>query len=246
MYNYKIELSYDGTDFFGWQETAFGNSVEGFLKQALQKILQENIMIQAASRTDRGVHAKAQVVNFFLKKQCDTFALKRGLNALLPSTIRVHTIEEMALSFHPTMDATLKEYHYHITLGPFQNPIDRLYAWHIIKPLNIKKIEGAIPYFLQEKDFSSFCNMRKDIEKTPKITQITDISLDLKGEKLIFIVSGKRFLYKMVRNVVGTLVGVGEERIDLPEIPLIFEKKERKWAGLTAPAHGLFLMKVYY
>lgn len=246
LHNIKLVISYDGTDFFGWQKTSSGSSVESILTCALEQILQEKIQLQAASRTDRGVHANGQVVNFFSSKDFDMQTLHRGLNAVLPPTIRVKLIEEMDLSFHPTLDAIGKEYHYNICSGPIQGPYQRLYSWHVYEPLNLKKIEEAIPFFLGEKDFSFLCNVRKNIENAAKVTEIFNISTVVSDNGLRFIISGKRFLYKMVRNIVGTLVTVGKGKMEPQDISLLFEKKDRKLAPLTAPAHGLFLIKIIY
>lgn len=245
-FNIKLVLAYDGSDFFGWQETFEGQTIEGSLRKILQDILQENIQLQAASRTDAGVHAEGQVVHFFTQKKLDLERLQKSLNALLPATIRVMDVENKELSFHPTLDNIGKEYHYHVYHGKILPPKERITCWHIYKELSLDLMEMAIPAFLGKKDFSAFCNV-SNIEKANKEAHLFEISLISESRcKLKIVVRGDNFLYKMVRNIVGTLISVGKNEIAVQSIPLLFEKKDRKLAAMTAPAHGLTLMKIFY
>lgn len=233
---YKAILTYDGTNYFGWQKTVSGPSIQEEVQKAIERISQEQVCPEAASRTDRGVHAEAQVIQFALKKEFEPRQLARGLNAVLPSDIRIKEI--CFCNFHPTLDAISKEYHYHLTLGPVQDPTRRLYTWHIHTPLDLEKIEKASAYLIGNHDFTSFAN---EEEKDPVCTVE---SIEFKEGR--FQIKGNRFLYKMVRNIVGTLVYVGAGKILADQIPSILNAKDRKKAGITAPAHGLYLHQVFY
>ncbi len=232
---FKAILTYDGTRYFGWQKTKNGPAIQGELEKAIALVTGESTMPEAASRTDRGVHAKAQVVQFALKNQVQPHRLQRALNALLPSDIRV--LEMVLEEFHPTLDAKCKEYHYNLDIGPVQDPIRRLYSWHFYYPIDLVKMKIATLDLIGTHDFTAFSNIE---EKNP-ICTVESIIFD--GH---FVVKGNRFLYKMVRNIVGTLVYIGCGKLPPGCIPEILQSKDRKKAGVTAPAHGLYLHEVFY
>jgi tRNA pseudouridine38-40 synthase len=243
MFNHKLLLAYEGTHYLGWQRTKMGPSIEEALEKALFQIFHSPILLQAASRTDAGVHAKGQVVNFFLKQERDLDRLQRSLNALLPSDISVLKIERVAPSFHPTLDVLGKEYRYFVCNSNAQLPFHRTSSWHFPYPLNIDKMRSAAVHLIGTKDFSAFSNVR--IEKG--IRTLTALTIDsIEEGRLSFSIQGDHFLYKMVRNLVGTLVYVGCGKIKEEELPAILESRERARAGITAPAHGLTLYKVFY
>lgn len=231
---YKAILSYDGTSYFGWQKTKAGPSIQEELEQALCKITGERVIPEAASRTDRGVHAEAQVVQFSLKKEMPLHRLQRGLNAILPPSIRILRISYE--NFHPTLDALGKEYNYKLDLNPVQDPTQRLYSWHIHYELDFSKIEQAAQCLIGTHDFSAFAN------EPPKDPICTIESIVF--SQSLFKIIGNRFLNKMVRNLVGTLVYIGSDK--LQEMDAILTSKDRKRAGVTAPAHGLYLHQVFY
>jgi len=233
---YKGLLCYDGTNYFGWQKTAFGPSIQEEIEKAIFHITGEKVTPEAASRTDRGVHARGQVIQFALEKAKEPKSLLRGLNAVLPPDIRL--LDIMACEFHPTLDAIVKEYHYLLCLNSVQSPMERLYSWHIPQPLDIGKIEKAIPFLLGTQDFSAFANEQ---EKNPMCTLD---SIYLNGDH--FQIQGNRFLYKMVRNIVGTLVDIGKKGLPADYIPALLASRDRKKAGVTAPARGLYLHQVHY
>ncbi|WP_194848035.1 tRNA pseudouridine(38-40) synthase TruA [Candidatus Neptunochlamydia vexilliferae] len=243
--NIKLVIAYDGTDFFGWQESSDGPSIEGTLREVLEKIYQEPMTLQAASRTDAGVHAEGQVVNYRTEKKKELSRLKISLNQLLPKTIRVTSLEEVDDTFHPTLDNVGKEYHYHLSLGGVASPFHRHIAWHIHTPLDIARMKEAAPLFIGTHDFATFANA---CDPKPKKTIRTLTSLEIKEEcpLLQIAVRGTNFLYKMVRNIVGTLVYIGQGKLSLEEARLLIEKKDRTLAGPAAPAHGLTLKKVFY
>ncbi len=243
MRNLKAIIAYSGTDYFGWQKTRMGPSIEETLENALKQILQEPLTLQAASRTDRGVHAEGQVINFLTSKEIDLYKLKRALSGLLPRTIAIRSLEEAPLPFHPTLDCCGKEYHYYVCNTPFQLPFLRHTSWHFHTPLDIDKMVEASAHLTGRHDFSAFTNIR--LEDAIREVERIDIHA-LPGGRLRFEVEGPNFLYKMVRNIVGTLVYVGCQKLQPEELPRILAEKDRRLAGITAPAHGLFLNKVIY
>lgn len=246
--NVKLILAYDGTGFLGWQKTNEGMSIEETLQNALQTILQEEVILQAAGRTDAGVHAKGQVVNFkYFKNQVNLSKLSYSLNCLLPKSIAVLEVEEALESFHPTLDSQGKIYHYEVCLGKTQLPHQRLYSWHIPYPIDIAAMEQASQVFIGKHDFSAFCNVKKNEAYKDKVRIVSRIDLvKLPDNRLRIEIEGTNFLYKMVRNIVGTLVYVGIGKITCEEIHNILKGQDRKKAGITAPAHGLSLFKVIY
>jgi len=248
MHNLKLIVAYDGTAYFGWQKTEARPSVEAALQVVLERILQHPVSLQAASRTDAGVHAQAQVVNFSTPKEgLDFGKLRAGLNGLLPPDISVLSVEAMPTSFHPTLDCRGKEYRYFLCLDRVQFPHHRLYSWHIPHPLNIESMRRAVPFLTGQRDFSAFCNARKGTPYADRVREVQWIELiPLEGRRLCFRISGNHFLYKMVRNLVGTLVAIGRGKIHPEEIPAIMQAGLRCAVGVTAPAHGLFLHEVFY
>jgi tRNA pseudouridine38-40 synthase len=248
MHNVKLTIAYDGTAFLGWQKTRMGRSVEEVLQQVLEQILQEKICLQAASRTDAGVHARGQIVNFLTSKE--NLRLEKllvSLNSLLPEDVAVMAVEEVPLQFHPTLHCQSKEYHYWVCYGQAQLPQQRFYSWHYPHRLDLAAMREAALLFIGERDFSAFCNFKKNSRYHSFSRQIWQLDiLDFPDKQLCFKIRGNHFLYKMARNIVGTLVYVGITKIALEEIPIIFSTQDRTKAGITAPAHGLCLYRVYY
>ena len=243
-----MTVAYDGTNFLGWQKTKMGPSIEEALQLALEQILQEKIELQAASRTDAGVHAQGQIVNFFTSKaEIVLSKLLIGINSLIPNSIAVMTIEKATEHFHPSLDCQSKEYHYLVCNGSAQLPQRRFYSWHYPHLLDLIAMRKAAEMFIGEHDFSSFCNAKKNSSYKTFIRRMHSIEiLDSADCQLYFKIKGNNFLYRMVRNIIGTLVYVGVGKILLKEIPEIFAHHNRTQAGVTAPAHGLCLHKVFY
>lgn len=246
MRNLKLLLAYDGTSYLGWQKNGEIPTIERSLELALFQILRESVELQAASRTDAGVHALGQVVNFRTNHPISLRKLIGGLNGVLPDSIRVLTAEEMPDPFHPTLDNRGKIYLYQICCSAFQLPFYRTLSWHVPTRLDLKAMQEAIPHLLGSHDFSSFCNERS-LWTRPTECNLEEILLIPQAhQRLHLLIKGDHFLYKMVRNLVGTLVAVGLHQLASDEIPLILEKKERAAAGVTAPAHGLSLKEVLF
>jgi len=246
--NIRLVIAYDGTRYYGWQKTATGPSVEQTMEEVLEKILQHDVVLQAASRTDAGVHAEGQVVNFHTQNEAaDLSRLLVSLNQLLPGDIAVLTIEKAEDKFHPTLDAVSKEYHYEICSGHARNPVYRHYSWHVHYPLDVEAMRKGAEALIGEHDFSAFCNVKKNEETSDFIRRIDEIEIiELPKNRLRISIKGNRFLYRMARNIVGTLLYVGRQKIANSDVATILKGKKRIEAGVTAPAHGLKLYRVNY
>jgi len=246
--NYKLTIAYDGTRYLGWQDNNSGPSIEGSLCGAIGRILQETITLQAASRTDGGVHASGQVVNFITEKEilCIT-KFQRSINALLPCDISLRSMEAVPLDFHPTVQCKMKEYHYTVSFCSIQLPENRLYSWHYPYPLDLVKMRRAALYFIGRHDFIAFSNKKISEEYTTTVREVQRLDIiELPNEQLRFEIEGAHFLYKMVRNIVGSIVYIGCNKVDSDLIPHILKTRDRKQAGVTAPSHGLCLKKIIY
>ncbi len=248
MDNIKLTIAYDGTGYLGWQKTSMGPSIEETLQGILEKILQEKIVLQASSRTDAGVHAQGQIVNFFTHKE--TLDLQRfviSLNQLLPKDIAILHAERMAENFHPTLDVTKKCYHYTICMGHAQLPQHRFYSWHYPHALNVEAMRKGAAYFIGEHDFSSFCNFKKNSRYQHYVRTLYRVEvIPFEEERLRIEIEGDHFLYKMARNIAGTLAYIGNGKLDPTNVPMILQGHDRTKAGMTAPAHGLTLYSIHY
>lgn len=242
MKNLKVTLSYDGTNYFGFQKTKFGPSIEEEIEKALFTLFKQKFKIQAASRTDKNVHAKKQVANFFIENEIDLDLLKYKLNCLIPKDIRILDLESVNTDFHPTLNCIKKHYQYNICQDLFQLPHKRFYSWHIHQILDLDKMKHASNIFLGNHNFLAFSNRQ---EKNP-IREIYNIDIVKENNQISISVVGNSFLYKMVRNIVGALVEIGKEKITISDLKKILESKNRKKPFITAPAHGLFLYDLFY
>ncbi len=230
-------LSYEGTSYLGWQKTKEGPSIEGALEKALCTLLSYTPKLFAASRTDSGVHATNQVVNFFVKEVPNRFIY--SINCLLPKSIRAIHLEEAPKDFNATFDSIKKQYLYQICTSLIQSPFKRLTSWHYPHPLDLEAMRLASIHLIGEHDFSSFANSGAHEDKIRYIESI-EISNDF------FLITGKSFLYKMVRNIVGTLVYVGANKFNPTFMKELLHSRNRSLGGPSAPAHGLTLNRVFY
>ncbi|MGD2091496.1 MAG: tRNA pseudouridine(38-40) synthase TruA [Candidatus Aminicenantes bacterium] len=242
--NYKIIVHFDGTDYSGWQYQAPPErTIQGELIRALKIIAKKRVVVTGSSRTDAGVHSTGLTANFHLRIKIAAESLQRALNALLPEDIRVVSCEILDKSFNARFSAKSKTYIYRIFFGQVCSPFAYRYMTHIPYPLNLRKMRKAVPYFIGEKNFSSFTS---DEPQKNRIREISAFTMRVKGEEITFTISGKSFLRYMVRNIVGTIIDVGRGKIDLKDIPAIFAAKDRRKGGQTAPPRGLTLVKVEY
>ncbi len=241
MNNIQLIVAYDGKEYFGFQKAAGKPTIQEALEKAIAIPLQHPVKVQGASRTDRGVHAQGQVVQFFTKRALDEGKFQASLNRLLPSDIRVVSVEKVAPSFHPSLDAVEKTYRYQVSTKPILLPHERLYYWHFPKKM-VQDMQAAIPLFLGEKNYQAFST---EIAENP-LCNVTAIAIEEKKGLYTLKITANRFLYKMARTIAGTLLYFGAGRIDLKEIAHLFIKTDRKSAGMSAPALGLTLETITY
>ncbi|MBI5346301.1 MAG: tRNA pseudouridine(38-40) synthase TruA [Chlamydiae bacterium] len=244
---YKMTLSYDGTNYCGWQIQKDRKSIQHLIQDFLKMILSEDIELIGASRTDAGVHALEQVAHFLTSKEIDASRIVYSLNGLLAKDIRINKIEREKPSFHARYSAIGKIYHYNICLSYYQNPINRFYSLHVRRKLDMELLKTAAKFFIGTHDFTSFANKSDEgaAKRNPiKTIKRIDIIETIDGIRLEF--EGDGFLYKMIRNIVGTILDIASKKIALENLNKILLAKDRKLAGKTAPALGLFLVKVIY
>jgi len=210
-------------------------------------IVREKVRIVGSGRTDAGVHAVAQVAHFRCHNPLDTDRCLRSLNGLLPKDLRIRSMSLEAAAFHAQYSATGKVYHYHLDLGIVPCPFRRRYSYHIRRTVDIDLLQAAAALVIGTHDFSAFTHAaRQGPAAVNAIRTLHHLNVmeEVGGVRLEFEANG--FLYKMVRNIVGTLVEVATRKREVADIPEILASRDRRYAGKTAPPHGLFLMKVHY
>lgn len=247
MNNYKLIIAYDGTEYGGWQIQPNATSIQELISNAIETILQHPVTLIGSGRTDAGVHALGQVAHFKCEKDLDLIRFLGSLNGLLPRDIRILSIEKVPLDFHAQRSALSKAYHYHLCLERVQDPFRRLYSLHVRENIDTELMRKAALYFVGTLDFTSFSNESDEgsASKNP-VRTISRLDIIPEGGGLRIEIEADGFLYKMVRNIVGTLLEVARGKRDHTDIPRIFSAKDRRQAGQAAPAHGLFLAKVKY
>lgn len=244
---YKLTIAYDGTAYGGWQVQNNSTAIQTLIEHALKTTLRQEIRIIGSGRTDAGVHALAQVAHFTYTAPFDLFRLRLSLNALLPEDIRICTIEPVPEDFHARFSARSKEYHYHLHLDRVLDPFKRRYSAHILHPVDLHLLEETSRAFVGKHDFTSFANTTEDGTAASDAVRTLfrlDVVPEPGGCRLEF--EGDGFLYKMVRNITGTLLDVAAGNFQPDDIPKIFAAKDRRAAGRAAPPEGLFLIKVSY
>ena len=242
MKRVKLTIAYDGTNYCGWQIQPNGITIEEVINKALQKLTGEPILVIGASRTDSGVHAMGNVAVFDTETTIPPERIAMALNQRLPEDIVIIKSEEVALDFHPRYCDCSKTYEYHIINTRIPIPTKRLTNYFVSYNLNLDHMREAASYLVGEHDFVSFCNVRTDVENTVRAITALDIIED--GNEITIRITGNGFLYNMVRIIVGTLIRVGRGFYTPEKVKEILEAKDRKAAGVTAPAHGLMLMEI--
>lgn len=244
MKRVKLTIAYDGTNYCGWQIQPNGITIEEVLNKALRKLTGEEITVIGASRTDSGVHAMGNVAVFDTETTIPAEKIAMALNQRLPEDIVITTSEEVPLDFHPRYCDCSKTYEYHIMNTQIPIPTKRLTNYFVSYVLDLEKMRKAASYLVGEHDFVSFCNVRTDVEST--VRTITALDILQNGEEITIRITGNGFLYNMVRIIVGTLIRVGRGFYEPEKVKEILDAKDRKAAGVTAPAHGLMLMEINY
>ncbi|NSL52559.1 tRNA pseudouridine(38-40) synthase TruA [Calidifontibacillus erzurumensis] len=245
MKRLKCTIEYDGTNFSGFQIQPNGRTIQGDFEKVLKTIHKGmDIRIYSSGRTDAGVHARGQVIHFDSPLVIPTERWERALNALLPNDIAVKTVEEVDPDFHARFQVRKKEYRYFLLTQKTRDVFSRNYSYHFPYPLDLERMRAGAGYLTGTHDFTSFCSAKTEIED--KIRTIEEIDIIEDGQKIVFRFIGNGFLYNMVRIIVGTLLQVGQGKLEPIDIKFILEKKDRTLAGETAPPHGLYLWQVWY
>ncbi|WHY00898.1 tRNA pseudouridine(38-40) synthase TruA [Neobacillus sp. DY30] len=245
MNRFKCIISYDGSGFSGYQVQPNKRTVQSQIETVLAKIHKgSHVKISASGRTDAGVHAKGQVIHFDSPLSIPEDNWEAAINSMLPEDVSVLSVEKVDSSFHARFDASGKEYRYFLYQSSKRDPFQRHYAYHYPYPLNLAAMREACAYLLGTHDFSSFCSAKTEVED--KVRTIETIEIHQEEERLCFRFVGNGFLYNMVRILVGTLLEVGAGKRRPEELVETLEKRDRRYAGKTAPGQGLYLWKVYY
>jgi tRNA pseudouridine38-40 synthase len=242
----KLTVAYDGTAYAGWQVQPNGPTIQAKLEEVLARILQEPVRVRAAGRTDAGVHAREQIVDFADAGARDLGTIVHGGNALLPPDIRILSASVVPETFDAMRHATEKEYRYFLFLSPVDSPFLSRYAWHIEKPLDLVAVRQGLSHLVGEHDFTSFrgqgCTAKSPVRT---IFRAEVAPHDVPGLFSIDV-AGAGFLRHMVRNIVGTVMNAGKGKHSADHVGEILRARDRSAAGVNAPPHGLFLWRVAY
>jgi tRNA pseudouridine38-40 synthase len=251
MRNIKLLIAYDGTNFGGWQKQKNAPTIQEEIERRLAIILDGPIVLLGAGRTDAGVHARGMVANFKTVKSIGCEALRRGLNALLPLSIRILSADEAPADFHARFSARAKTYVYSLCTGPILLPTERLYVFHFPYPLRLDLIRECLDSITGSHDFASFeLAGSRDTSRTDgrgSIRTILAAEIHATGnDHYRFHITGDGFLRQMVRILVGTILEVGKGKIGFDDFRRIVTARDRAHAGPPAPAHGLSLQEIFY
>lgn len=247
MTNYKMIMSYDGTNFHGFQRQNELRTVQGTVEKALKKMTKgKDITIQGSGRTDAGVHALGQVISFDYPGEIPPENMLKALNSLMPLDIMFTHSEVVDKDFHARFSTTGKTYAYRVDLGYYTNPFKRNYTGHYPYKIDVERIKIALKDLIGTHDFTSFAASGGVIKDKVRTIYEATVEFDEKNNELIFEFHGNGFLYNMVRILVATLLEIGNGRREIHDLLRLYEIKDRQEARATAPASGLYLKEVYY
>ncbi len=242
MRNIKLIIEYDGTNYHGWQFQPERRTVQSELEKALLQLTQEQVKLYCAGRTDTGVHALGNVVNFNTESKLALTIFEKGLNRFLPLDIRIIKAEEVAADFHARFSAKYRKYRY--VISPIRHAIGRRYQWYCRYQLNFELIQQASQYLIGEHDFQAFS--KADPQQPHYLSDVVALTWEQKDDCFVMEITANRFLHNMVRIIVGTMVEVGRGNLNPEQIPEILASRNRKLAGKTVPPNGLILVEVGY
>jgi len=244
MRNIKLTIQYEGTNYHGWQTQSNAPSIQKIIEDKLSVILHHKITLYGSGRTDAGVHALSQVANFLTNSKLKPEVIKRALNSLLPSDIVIRKAEEVDEKFHARYLAKSRVYQYVIWNDRTPSPFLRRFSWFVASNLDVEGMQKAGSLLIGRHDLSSFQGADRIESRT--VRDIRRLDIKKMGKLIIFTIEANSFLKHMVRNIVGTLVEVGKGRMNLERFRRVIMARDRKKAGPSAPAHGLFLREVKY
>ena len=245
---FKLTIAYDGANYAGWQAQINGLGAQQCVEAAASKLFPGASRLSSSSRTDAGVHALGMVATVEIPDdqfKMPVTKLALALNAHLPPDIRIVAAVRCRAEFDARFDAKGKQYRYFIWNHPTMNPLLRNQAWHVPRPLDVAAMRAAAKFFPGKHDFKSLAATR-NYEMKSTVRTLTRCEIKRNGSLLTFIIEGDGFLYKMCRGIVGTVAQAGQGKIAPADIKSILDRKDRCAAGMTAPAHGLVLWKVFY
>jgi tRNA pseudouridine38-40 synthase len=243
--NFKLTLEYDGFQYHGWQRQHGVLTIQEVVESSLAVMLGAPIGVRGSGRTDAGVHAREQVVSFNARTRLGPLEIQRGLNSLLPGDIAVLDAEEKDHSFHARFSALSKEYEYRILNRPAPSALERRYAWHVRRPLELAPMLECLEMIRGTRDFAAFMAAGSPVKSTVRTLMAAELRKP-DDHHLTFAFEADGFLRHMVRNIVGTVVEAGKGKRTPEDVGRILECRDRRRAGMTAPAHGLCLMRVHY
>jgi tRNA pseudouridine38-40 synthase len=245
---FKLVIAYDGTNYEGWQVQKIGTGVQQIVEAALARLFPSGPRLHSSSRTDTGVHALAMVAHFEVPPAEARLSARRllgAINAHLPADVRVVSVARATAAFHARFDAAGKQYRYFVWNHRAMNPLLRHTAWHVPRPLDPRLMRAAARLFLGRHDFQSFSS-NPGYRRQTTVRTLTRCDVKKSGPQFTIVVEGDGFLYKMVRGIVGTIVQAGQGKFPPEDVKTMLAKSDRRVAGMTAPAHGLVLWKVFY
>ena len=244
MRNISLIVSYDGTNYHGWQCQPELRTVQQTVQERIEKIVNHQIKLFAGARTDSGVHAYGQRINFFTDSNIELIGLIRGLNSVLPEDIRIIDIAEVSDDFHSRYSSKSKIYTYSILNSSYNSPFYTRYVWHLPYALDVASMNCAIGSLRGSHDFSAF--KKKDSLYQSPVREILRAGVRRRADFVYIVIEGTGFLRYMVRNIVGTLMLVGTGKLTENDFRIILKSEDRNLAGPTAPARGLFLRTIKY
>lgn len=244
MRNIKLLLAFDGTNFSGYQIQENAHTIEAEITSAIEKITREKTKITGCGRTDSGVHAYEYIINFKTNSNIPCEKLPLAINSSVDKAISIISADECDMDFHARFSVLKKTYVYRILNCKIENPFERLYAYKYGGNLDIDSMKKACTFFEGTHDFSS--HKSQGTQTKTSIRTIYNCNLVQKGDIIEIEMTADGFLYNMARTISGTILNCGNGKIDPCDIPYILEKKDRKLAGATLPAHGLFMKKTQY
>lgn len=245
MQNYRMLIQYNGTKFSGWQKQGnTDNTIQGKIENVLSRMVEEEVEIIGAGRTDAGVHAKGQVASFVLPIPMDTVEIHNYLCRYLPKSIAVLRVDKVKSGFHARFNAILKTYEYRIWNSVIPNVFEEPFMYTCTDEINVDKMRKALVYLIGEQDFRAFCT--RISKNKSSVRTIQGISIEKIGDEIRFTYSANGFLYNMIRIMTGTLLEVGVGRLKPEDVKDILLSKDRKKAGLTLPGKGLTLLNIKY
>lgn len=244
MRRIQLIIEYDGTNYAGWQRQSNAMTVQQIVEERLQRLTKEHIVIHGASRTDAGVHALGQSAHFDTSCSIPADKFAFALNTMLPPDVRIRLSRQVPESFHARFSTKGKRYRYWFYANPHAGALNRLTHAHVIYPLNLQKMVSEAQTLVGTHDFAAFAASGSVVKDTVRTIYCADVTRN--EDEIQLIIEGSGFLYNMVRIIAGTLVGVGSGKIEEGAFSRAIQTGSRLDLGVTAPAHGLTLMKVFY